>query len=62
MEFIFTIWLLWPRVATVQPSEVIRHVLDTLDSCYTVAAYYLATVAGDGVDSLVWTCIEQWKV
>ncbi len=61
--YILTIWLLWPKVAAVgQPSEIVRHVLDSLESCQAVAAYYLATVAADGVDSLAWTCTLQLAV
>ncbi len=58
--YLLTLWLLWPRLATGQPSEIVRHVLDSLESCQAVAAYYLATVAADGVDSLAWVCTLQW--
>ncbi len=60
--YIFTIWLLWPKAATGQPSEIIRHLLDSIESCAAVAEYYLATVAADGVDSIAWSCVIQLGV
>ncbi len=60
--YLLTIWLLWPRLPHGQPSEIVRYVLDSLESCQAVAAYYLATVAGDGVESLAWVCTLQWPV
>ncbi len=55
--YTLTVYLLWPKVAGVQPSEIIRHILDTLDSCHALAAYYIVTVAADGVDSVAVSCV-----
>ncbi len=57
--YILTLWLLWPKVATGQPSEIIRHVVDSLESCQWLAGFYLAVVGADGVESLAWSCVQQ---
>ena len=61
-EYLFTIWLQWPKAMNGRPTEIIRHLLDSVESCVTVAEYYLATVAADGVTSLAWNCVEAWGV
>ena len=62
MTYLLTVWLLWPKVATGQPSEIIRHVVDSLDSCRAIADYYITTVAADGVDSIAVSCVQHWGV
>ena len=60
--YLLTLWLLWPKVTTGQPSEIVRHVVDSLESCQALAAYYTMTVAADGVESLAWSCVVQLGV
>lgn len=62
MTYLLTVWLLWPRVAAGQPSEIIRHVVDSLDSCHIIVDYYMATVVGDGVAFIASSCVQLWGV
>ena len=60
--YTLTVWLLWPKVAGQQASEIVRKVLTSLDSCRAWADYYATTVAADGVDSLAISCVQAWGV
>ena len=62
MTYLLTVWLLWPKATSGQPSEIVRHVVDSLDSCRTLANYFIATVAGDGVFLIAMSCVQLWGV
>ena len=60
--YTLTVYLLWPKVAGQQASEIVRHILDSLESCRALADYYIATVAADGVDSIAVSCVQTLGV
>lgn len=60
--YTLTLWLLWPKAVGQHASEIVRHVVDTLESCQSLATYYALHIAADGVDLWAWSCISQWGV
>ncbi len=62
MEYLLTVWLMWPKAITGQPGEIVRHIVDSLTVCRAIAEYYGATVAGDGVMRIATSCIPLWGV
>ena len=60
--YTLTVWLLWPKVAGQQASEIVRHTLSSVESCRAWADYYTATATADGVMAIAFSCIQSLGV
>ncbi len=61
--YTFTIWLLWhPTAAGYRTSEIIRHIVESILECLAYEAYYTATLAADGVESIAVSCVQALGV
>ena len=58
--YILTVWLMWPKAG--DPGEIVRHLVDSLESCHAMANYYFATIARDGVTHWAWSCVLELGV
>ncbi|KKM17355.1 hypothetical protein LCGC14_1676600 [marine sediment metagenome] len=59
MEYIFTLWALWPNGID---SAILRWTVQTILDCERLALWYAATLRADGVDSIAWSCVQQWPI